>query len=189
MHTDSLPSLDSPLTDPNLRSTTVGTKGRTGGYWRRSVLTMARGLDWLWRAFAYVVGGLIFGGLLLNIVISYLTTGTPGITDPRTWVVVQYVLSDIQDSALIFGAVAFIAMIAYLGHRFIRNADIPDLPADVLAQYTLMKVKRVNPSETYIHAFRPSVYIPRKQKFTGEDADNPHSAVSAGSLWHFPLVP
>jgi tetratricopeptide (TPR) repeat protein len=29
----------------------------------------------------------------------------------------------------------------------------------------------MNPSETYLHAYRPSVYISRKVKFTGEDAD------------------
>src|SRR4051794_28258845 len=172
MHTDSLSGLDSPITNPNPTGTKVGRKQRVGGYWRRLVLKIAQGLDWIWRAFAYVVGGLIFGGLVVNIAISYLTTGTPGITDPRTWVIAQYVMSDLQDSAVIAGAVVLIAIIAYLGHRHVKDSDFPDLPPDVLAQYSLAKVKTLNPSETYIHSYKSSVYLPRRLKSTGEDADN-----------------
>jgi hypothetical protein len=75
MHTGSLPGLDSPLTDPDLTSSAVGVRRQVGGYWRRFVLRVARGLDWIWRAFAYVVGGLIFGGLVVNIAISYFDNG------------------------------------------------------------------------------------------------------------------
>src|SRR5262249_27604207 len=156
---------------PNLTSVTAEIKGHTGGLWRQSILRIARGLDWIWRALAYVVGGLIFGGLLVNIVISYLTTGTPGITDPRTWVVVQYVLSDLQDSVLVLGVAVIVAALASLGHWYVVSTDdITGLSAAAKALYLLTKAKKLNPSETYIHAYRSSVYLPRRLKFSSESA-------------------
>ncbi len=112
-------------------------------------------LDWLWRALVWIVASFAFGGLLVNAIVSWLTTGTLGLSDPRTWPVSQPILQHPEVGWALGGATLCLVLLAYLGHRARGRVLPPSLRA-----YHVGRVSRILPQD-FLKNFHP-FYLPRR---------------------------
>jgi tetratricopeptide (TPR) repeat protein len=72
---------------------------------------------WLWHVIWWVWGSLLVGGLLVGAVISLATTGTSGLSDPRTWIVIHPLLAHPLGAAIAFVAVTGLTLFSFFAHR------------------------------------------------------------------------
>src|SRR5947199_1370134 len=83
-------------------------------FWTRVIALFAR----LWRVIWSIWTTVIVGGFLVGVIlISFLIKGTTGLTDPRTWVVIQPLLAHPLLSIIGLIAVAILILCAFLAHR------------------------------------------------------------------------
>lgn len=67
---------------------------QSSSFVHRFVITpLMRLFDAIWHVLAYIVGVIIIGGILVNVLISLATTGSPGLADPATWAISRPVLA------------------------------------------------------------------------------------------------
>lgn len=127
-------------------------------------------LDGLWRAIRFAVGAVIVGGILVNVVISLLTTGSIGLADPRTWPLMRPFLTHPENGVGVVSEAALLIVCALLAHR-IRQRQ-PFSPT-LSVRYNLKPVADVSPSsqpQRLITFFNP-YYVSRRVRGSAENAD------------------
>jgi tetratricopeptide (TPR) repeat protein len=83
-------------------------------FWTRVIALFAR----LWRIIWWVWGTVIVGGFLIGVVfVSLVTKGTSGLTDPRTWVVIQPLLAHPLLTIIALIIAGILTLSAFLAHR------------------------------------------------------------------------
>jgi hypothetical protein len=128
-------------------------------------------LDRIWIVFGYVVGAVIVGGILVNIFISLITTGTLGLTDPRTWAVMRVLLTQPVYGVIGLSASLILIFFAYLGHRVRSRKKKGKSGGQLRDIYGLAPVVSAEPSNQLIPSFNPDIYISRLTADTHLDAD------------------
>src|SRR2546427_13001929 len=58
-----------------------------------------------------------YGGFIVGVLVSFITKGTTGLADPRTWVVIRPLLAHPLQVAITFIMVSVVTLLAYLAHR------------------------------------------------------------------------
>ncbi len=87
-------------------------------FWTRVIPLFAR----LWRVILWIWGTVIVGGFLIGVVfVSLVTKGTSGLTDPRTWVVIQPLLAHPLLTIIALIIAGIITLSAFLAHRHQKN--------------------------------------------------------------------
>jgi hypothetical protein len=138
---------------------------------QRFILTpFKRFFDAIWHVLAYIVGVIVVGGILVNILTSLATTGSPGLADPTTWAISRPILANPTFSLALLGGLICLGTISYAVHRG-AHGDKEVIPEPMIQEYGLGMVQNVVPTPTMIPFYRPSVYIPRRDKDSGVDAD------------------
>lgn len=122
-------------------------------------------LDGVWGLLGFLVGTVLLGGLIVNIILSFATNGTPGITNPATWPATKLLTADLVHTALGVAIAILVILAAYLAHRIRANAP----ESDVANEYVLTRVDRLDPAR-YVPVYVPEVYLPRHEA-DGADAD------------------
>jgi tetratricopeptide (TPR) repeat protein len=126
-------------------------------------------LDKVWHFLAYIIVVFLLGNVLFNIIWSLATTGSLGIADPTTWVVLQPILLHPFESMVAGAAFVMVGAVSFWAHSLSHKAPPP--PEDLVPLYHLNKVQAVSPTPRYIAQYR-SFYLSRSVLGTGEDADN-----------------
>jgi tetratricopeptide (TPR) repeat protein len=139
---------------------------------RRLFLTPLQLLfDGIWHLLYFIIGGILIGGILVNVVLSLVTTGTLGLTDPTTWAISHPILAYPTYSLGGFGFAIAIGFSSYLVHRRSHNAATGASISDaVKKEFGLSLVQQAVPTTSMIKFYRPAVYIPRHLT-GGGDAD------------------
>ncbi len=119
--------------------------------------TVVNALDGYWRVVRWLGTSIVLGGLAISMVISFATTGSPGLTDPTTWPIVQLFLAypEIAWSAL--GVAVFLAFCGFLAHRL-----KPANPTEIEAQQYVLQPVRALDSDEYVPGYQ-SVYLSRNK--------------------------
>jgi tetratricopeptide (TPR) repeat protein len=71
---------------------------------------------WLWHVIWWVWSSLLVGGLVVGALISLATTGTSGLSDPRTWVVIHPLLAHPLGAIMAFLAVVGLTLFSFFAH-------------------------------------------------------------------------
>src|SRR5258708_14757875 len=73
----------------------------------------------LWHAIGWIWGGVIVGGFLVGLLVSYSITGTSGLPqlDPRTWFIIRPLLAHSLVTALVLIVAALLTFVSYLAAR------------------------------------------------------------------------
>ncbi len=138
---------------------------------QRFILTpLKRLFDAIWHVLAYIIGVILIGGILVNILISFATTGSPGLADPTSWAISRPLLANPVYSLVLFGGVVCIGVISYLVH--LRSHPPQAGPSEqVIKEFGLGMIQSIVPMPSMIPFYRATIYIPRREKDTGEDVD------------------
>jgi hypothetical protein len=77
----------------------------------------------LWRFIGWIWGSIILGGLAIGMLVSYLITGTTGLSnpDPRTWFIVRPLLQDPLRTGFGLVITLILTASAYFSHRAFRD--------------------------------------------------------------------
>jgi hypothetical protein len=73
-------------------------------------------LDSFWRAVQWVWTTLILGGLIVSVLGSYITTGSPGLSDPQSWVTFQIIQGFPEQSLIVLAAAASLTLLGFVAH-------------------------------------------------------------------------
>lgn len=140
---------------------------------QRFVLTpLKRIFDAIWHVLAYIIGVILIGGILVNVLISLATTGSPGLADPTSWTISRPLLANPIYSFVLLGGLIGVGLISYLVHR--RSHPPVDggiIPEWMRKNFGLSMVQNVAPTPNMISFYRADVYIPRRVKDSELDAD------------------
>jgi tetratricopeptide (TPR) repeat protein len=126
-------------------------------------------LDAMWHLLAVIISTVLVGGLLVNVLISLLTIGTPGLADPRGWVAIRLLISHPSDSALGLAVALVFILCAFVGHRA-SHATVQSIPNSLVETYGVALVSTATPPSRLI-PFYKHIYIPRLTKDTHSSAD------------------
>ncbi len=138
---------------------------------QRFILTpLRRFFDAIWHVLAYIIGVIVIGGFLVNILTSLATSGSPGLADPTKWAISRPILANPAYSLALLGGLICIGAISYFVHRRAHpEKDI--IQESMIQEFGLGMVQKIVPTPTMIPFYRPSVYIQRREKSLGTDAD------------------
>jgi tetratricopeptide (TPR) repeat protein len=151
--------------------TTSGIMVRRPSFFRHWVIgPITAVFDIAWHVLAFIVGAVIIGGILVNIVISLITTGTLGVGDPRTWATFRLLVEQPLYSSLGLGVFLLLILFAYIGHRA-SHPPIPIKLGELADIYGVAPVVSAEPSNALIPSFNPAIYIPRRTIDQQNDAD------------------
>ena len=95
---------------------------RCDPYWMRTINLLA----WLWHIIWWVWSTVIIGGLIVAILVSYATTGTSGLNNPRKWVVTQLLLIHPIIGVFVFIVASVTTLLAYFAHQYHRKISRED---------------------------------------------------------------
>lgn len=139
---------------------------------RRFILKpLMRLFDAIWRLLYFIVGAIIFGGVLVNVLISLATTGTLGFADPATWPIVRPFLASPMYALITLGGLVCLGLASFLAHRNI-NRDREPISRELVEEFGLSRVRDAVPTPSMIRFFRPNVYIPRRLSDAQGSADD-----------------
>jgi len=143
--------------------------------WERSI-TLG---NWLWQVIGWIWGSVILGGFIINIVISYITTGVSGLTDPRSWFLVRSVLAYSIQALLLFTVAFLLTLLSYLSHRYKRQEQQKRQHAHNEALIDIAKgVHRLLEDSTHQHASTESLTHTALMK--------PDATSTPTSIWNVP---
>ena len=109
-------------------------------FWTRVIALFAR----LWIVIGWVWGTVIVGGFLIGVVfVSLVTKGTSGLTDPRTWVVVQPLLAHLLLTIIGLIVVGIITLLAFLAHHHQKKVEHDQEQAHEEALVDIAKTARI----------------------------------------------
>jgi len=140
--------------------------------WSQRLITkpLKRFFDFIWHVVAKIVGAVIIGGLLVNVLVSLATTGTSGVADPSTWAISQPLLAYPIYAFISLLGLLGIGVIAFLVHRRSHD-DVPPISESMVRDFGLSQVQKSTPLPSMIPFYRPTVYIRRRLKDSNADAD------------------
>src|SRR5215831_3200766 len=96
-----------------------------------------------WRVIRWLGTSIVLGGLAISVLISFATTGSPGLTDPNSWPIVQLFLGYPEISWSVLGAATFFALCGLVAQRL-----SPARPtANESEQYILEEVRALDPMQ------------------------------------------
>jgi len=151
-------SSESPDTSPSLLKRAEAAGGviavRAGN---AVVSTVANVLDGYWRIVRWLGTSIVLGGIAISMLISFATTGSPGLTDPTTWPTVQLFLAYPDVAWPTLGVALFLAFCGLLAHR-LKPANPTEIEAQ---QYVLQPVRALDPDD-YVPGYQ-TVYLSRNK--------------------------
>jgi tetratricopeptide (TPR) repeat protein len=124
----------------------------------------------MWHLLAFIVGAIVVGGMLVNVLISLATTGSSGLSDPTTWTISRLLLAHPIYALAQLGIMVCMASSAYLFHRRSHTSH-PGVRRALVEEFGLNVVQKVVPTSEMIPFYRPTVYLPRRVKGSTADAD------------------
>jgi tetratricopeptide (TPR) repeat protein len=123
---------------------------RTYSLFRERIITLG---NLLWHVIGWIWGSVIIGGFIINIVISFVSTGTSGLSDPRSWFLVKPLLAYPVQSLLLLFAASFLTVLIYLCHRYKQQEQRKQQYAHNESLIDIAKgVRRLLEDSTYQHA-------------------------------------
>ncbi|HEY7021197.1 MAG TPA: hypothetical protein VH349_08770 [Ktedonobacterales bacterium] len=97
---------------------TPNSQGAVHSVWRtRLARLLIYVLDSLWHSLSFIFGGVIVGGILVNTMISLLSTGTIEFDSPSRWGIVQLITANPVLGLIIFGGFLVLSTLGFLAHR------------------------------------------------------------------------
>lgn len=130
---------------------------------RNIVWLLARGWDlilWIWSA-------VILGGMLVDVIVSKLVNGTPGLSRPDHWVTVQWMLTHRGVSAIGVALGIALTILFYAAHRRERAERL----GLATSEYVVKRVKRLDPQDVGLERYVDAVYLPRHDQEAEVSAD------------------
>jgi tetratricopeptide (TPR) repeat protein len=145
------------------------------GIFARSVVRwILQGFDRIWHLIFVVILAGIIVALIQNSLISLLQTGSLSATDPRSWFVAEPFVQNPLNLMYVILPLVLLGMLAYVAHRVSHRPE-DHFDPELRDRYGIAAASDVKPR--HIADYVEEVYIPRRLKDTGEEADP--AAVSA----------
>lgn len=110
---------------------------------------------WLWQAIWWIWSSVLVGGLLVTVITSFIMTGTSGLSNSRTWVVVRLLLAHPHLTIIALLGAGGLTLFTFLAHRGQQQRD---QQRQLAHDEALEKLERVHSALGRLESvFNPSV--------------------------------